>query len=853
MFGYAVLIYILLQAQVSTSVETLMRQAEEDLKAERYREASQKLGQAVKRAPNNPMAWRYLGFAEERLDELDAAIAAFEKVLALAPSDPQTHLDLGSLYSRKGDTNKALALFRKGLELNPADSAGNQNYAFLLMRTGKFREAIEPLLRLKKAKIADLPIRVALIESFFKAGMSKEGQAETEELLQSRVATPEDEVKLAIVLVEDGQPNVAENVLKHALLSAPDLAEAHGMLGLLHQKQGQYEEATQELERAAQLSPGNAKYSQALAQIRLMEKGKRSENPQQATPFRNTAARVPYVGSERCAGCHGEIYERYRRTTMGRSMALAGDSESLDKITSPVTIFDQAKKRYFQVFRQGSDIYQSEYALDASGQELYRQTEKVVYAIGAGSEGIGCIVRRDNFLFEAPLSYYTRPKAWALSPGYEASNPGFSRPVLDVCIVCHSGLPQPIPQRYGLYKDPPFRELAIGCENCHGPGGLHVLERTQGAARSGDFDSTIVNPSHLPGWLADNICMNCHQGGDVRALQPGKDYLDYRPGTPLDDTVATFKVPPRRESSPQSVLLEHHFSLTLSRCYRAGKDQMRCTTCHNPHQLVTKEQKVEHYRNRCLTCHAEASCKLPIQDRLRHNPPNDCAGCHMPKRDVQEIAHAVLTNHRIVRRPDEPYPEDAFQLGQPSLSNLIHVSAIPGQDPAAVPPLTLLQAYRTLSLSHDSEYEESYTRVLRQLGRSEPDNPVVLGALAEKVMIAETPQARFQAIRYLSRAIQLGSTSPNDYLMLGDLLARSDRMSEAIDILSKGSTLFPYGAEFYQSLAVDLMSAGRHSEAVETIKKGLSICPGDTTLRVLLTKSERDQPPSPATSSSTVP
>ena len=158
--------------------------------------------------------------------------------------------------------------------------------------------------------------------------------------------------------------------------------------------------------------------------------------------------------------------------------------------------------------------------------------------------------------------------------------------------------------------------------------------------------------------------------------------------------VATFKIPLRRESPPQSDLLEHNFSLRLSRCYRASGDRMRCTTCHDPHARVTKDEKVEYYRKKCLSCHAEASCLLSLQDRLSKSPPDDCSGCHMPKRDVKEVEHAALTNHRIVRRTDEPYPEEAFRLTTPSLPDLIHVSAIPGRDPATVPPLTLLQAYQ---------------------------------------------------------------------------------------------------------------------------------------------------------------
>jgi tetratricopeptide (TPR) repeat protein len=272
MFLHSVLILLLVQTAVSKSLEALVQQAQEDLKAGRYSEARQKLGKAVKRVPDNPALWSLLGFAQGQLNELDPAIASFEKVLALAPQDAATYLNLGLLYWRKGDISKALELYRKGLELNPTDVAGNENYALLLMGTENYREAIGPLQRAKKENTSKLPIRVALIESFFKAGMPQEGERECRELIQSHLASPADEVKLAVVLFEVSQPDVAEEVLRHALVAAPGLGDAYGLLGLLHEKKGQYEDALPELRRAVQLSPDSAKYSLGLAQVLLLRR-----------------------------------------------------------------------------------------------------------------------------------------------------------------------------------------------------------------------------------------------------------------------------------------------------------------------------------------------------------------------------------------------------------------------------------------------------------------------------------------------------------------------------------------------------------------------------------------------------
>lgn len=836
MLFYLVLAFAFFQVSSSTAmpVAALLKEVQDDLKAERYLEARQKLERAVKRVDDSPALWSALGLAYDRLNEIEPAIAALQKALTLGPQEARIHFHLGLLYGRNDDVAKALDQYRKGLAMDATDPTGNENYALLLMRTGKYKEAIDPLLRAKKENAAALSVRLALIESFFRGGMVLEGETETQELLASRMASSRDQVKLASVLLENQQLDFAEQILKNALASAPDLRDAHGVLGLLYQNQGRFEHAEKELSRAVEST--SSRYSLALAQVRLVRQGEPQFPKGDVTWFQNTAPGVAYVGSQSCATCHEEIYESYRKTAMGRSMSIASESGSIERVRAPVSIFDSKQKSTFQVFRQGDDIYQSEYALNSDGRERYRQTEKMIYVIGAGSQGIGHIFQRGDYLFQAPLSFYARPGKWGLSPGYEIENLGFSRPVLEECIVCHSGLPQAVRGRYGLYKNPPFRELAIGCENCHGPGGLHVSERSRGSTGTNGFDSTIVNPEKLPAWLADNVCMNCHQGGDVRVLQRGRNYSDYRPGRPLDYTVATFKVPLKRQTPAQSDLLEHNFSLKLSRCHRASGGQMRCTTCHDPHRLIN-EARGDYYRNKCLSCHNDGSCQLSQEDRAKTSPPDDCSGCHMPKRDLKEIAHAALTNHRIVRRPDEPYPEEAFRLTTPALTDLVHVSAIPGRDAAPVPLLTLLQAYRTLCLNKYEEFEEPYARVLHQLAQSEPDDSEVLTSLAQKVTVSQTPQARSDAIRYLSRAIQRGSTNPNDYLLLGDLLARSGQSSEGIVVLDKGMLLAPYVKQFFQSKAQCLTSLGRYSDAIVTINKGLELFPGDTHLNALLARS----------------
>ncbi len=554
--------------------------------------------------------------------------------------------------------------------------------------------------------------------------------------------------------------------------------------------------------------------------------------------FRNTAGGVEYAGSQVCSKCHGEIYQQYMQTGMGRSMSAANGHGHPEKAPSPVTLVNAALKRYFQVFREGNELYQSEYELDADGKEVFRHTQKLAYAIGSGANGFSYVVRRGDHLFQAPLSYYSKAQAWGLSPGYETADHGFGRPIQAGCIQCHSGRPRAVPGRNGLYLDPPFDEMSIGCENCHGPGALHVQERRKGLRVSPVGDTSIVNPRRLPAWLADNICMNCHQRGDTRILQPGKDYFDFRPGKPLNETVAIFKLPLRKEDSPQETdLLEHYSQMALSRCYRESRGRLSCLSCHNPHYQPAAKEAPVYYRNKCLACHTDASCDLPLEKRLKQEPPNNCSGCHLPQRAIREIAHSALSNHRIIARPGQPLPDAAFQQTSASSPDLAHVNAPPQAVAGSLPPMTLLQAYGEL-LGARPEYEKRYLALLDQVAALNPDDRLVLSALARKAKLEGTPEGRAKALAYLSRAIERGSTTASDYQDLAEMLADQGKTDGAIKVLKKGIEIAPYTGTLYKSLALRYITIKDYPAALATMKKHLELFPEDSLMRKLVRQVE---------------
>ena len=591
------------------------------------------------------------------------------------------------------------------------------------------------------------------------------------------------------------------------------------------------------LQRGALLAGAGFVFCLGLSSWRIqgMAKLQSAEGPQRATRTEQDG----FVGSGSCLPCHQNIYDKFSKTNMGRSMSRVTPGLLANLVTSSA-LHDEKLDQHFEVFARDGKFFQSQYAKEAGGSEIFRETHEVEWIIGSGTNGFAAVTTNGPYLFQGPLSFYSKIGTWALSPGYEFGNYGFNRPILAGCAACHSGQAMPAAEGNGRFQDPPFRELAIGCENCHGPGQQHVREMTTGkgkAVRTGR--RSIVNPDRLPPALADNICMFCHQTGDVRVLKPNKSYGDFHPGEPLDDTLSIFLVPPKRESPPASDHLEHYYSMILSKCYRSSGRGLSCITCHDPHVQPSRAEAPTYFAAKCAACHTDKSCKVPLSVRQQRKPPNDCAGCHMPKRDVGVILHSSVTSHRILARPDEPLPEAAFRQTTSVLPDLIHLSAIPGQQEAAPPRLTLLAAYGEL-MDKAPEYRARYLAILAELERLEPENALVQASLGRKALLEGSAS---EAAVHLSRSLKLGAPQATTYADLAEAQVKLGQNSEGIASLEKAVDLDPFNAVFQKKLVLRFIEMKDYAQAGAALKRYVETFPQDSFMRQLLNRANfREQP-----------
>jgi hypothetical protein len=365
------------------------------------------------------------------------------------------------------------------------------------------------------------------------------------------------------------------------------------------------------------------------------------------TPFRNVSPNVAYVGDLTCANCHSDIDKSYHRHPMGRSAALtinATNIEGYDAASkNPFTAFGRLECR---IEKQPGRVLHRIVGKDRNGQNQVEHTIDASLTIGSGTHGRSYLYVDDGRVWQSPFSWYSQKEIWDLSPGCR-NEENFQRAIINECLFCHTQQVEPVPNTVNRYREPIFQiQAAIGCERCHGPGELHVAERSDGTVVEG-IDTSIVNPKHLSPELRDSICQQCHLQGEARIPNRGRSIFEFRPGLPLNAFVTTFIKQPKLIDYSKSV--GHFEQLSISKCFTSSKGKMGCTSCHDPHQAPDSESKAKFYRGKCIECHREKGCSLPIAERSAER--DNCVACHMKGNPSADIAHSSVTDHRILRWP----------------------------------------------------------------------------------------------------------------------------------------------------------------------------------------------------------
>jgi tetratricopeptide (TPR) repeat protein len=207
----------------------------------------------------------------------------------------------------------------------------------------------------------------------------------------------------------------------------------------------------------------------------------------------------------------------------------------------------------------------------------------------------------------------------------------------------------------------------------------------------------------------------------------------------------------------------------------------------------------------------------------------------MPRRDVQVISHSSLTNHLILARPDEPFPEAAFHQTTAALPDLIHVNPVPGRVKVTLSPLTLFQAYGEL-LDKKTEYLPRYLALLDKLAESEPHNALVQAALGRRdLRLRKFPEA----IEHLQKAVNIGPPQTAAYADLAEALVNVNRAEEAMPFLEKALELDPFNTTLQRTKVTRLIDMKRYADAKTALEQYVARFPEDSFMRQMLARANQ--------------
>ncbi|MSQ93048.1 MAG: hypothetical protein EXR98_00665 [Gemmataceae bacterium] len=379
-------------------------------------------------------------------------------------------------------------------------------------------------------------------------------------------------------------------------------------------------------------------------------------------PFKNVDPKVAYVDDAECAKCHRDQAKTYSQHPMARTLM------PIDKavLTAPPGKGQkpfEALGQQFQIDDRDGRVRHARFARDDKEQALFRHELDVHFVVGSGTRAHSFLSVQGTTVLQTPITWFTQKKLWDLSPGFQ-HNVLAGRRIGADCFFCHSNGANEDPKDETTYHQPIFPHgHSIGCQRCHGPGGEHV--KNPGVfvkTAMGSLDPTIVNPAHLSPQLRESVCWQCHLEGHVRVLRRGRHRYDFRPGMPLEDFIGVFD---DTADADYDHVVNHVEQMLQSRCYQksAGPQQMGCVSCHDAHEAQPPEKQAAFYRARCVTCHEDKACSLPLPQRLAKHKDDSCIACHMPAFGASDVTHVSSTDHRVPRKPKAKTDTPAMKKG----------------------------------------------------------------------------------------------------------------------------------------------------------------------------------------------
>jgi tetratricopeptide (TPR) repeat protein len=211
-----------------------------------YDTAQHYLEKAIEAKPDYIDAHSMLGLVYEMQLKFEEAITAFNKAIDLDPINTGIYHNLARLYYVVGRGDDAIAQYYLILKLDPRDVNAALDLAYLYIQREKYDESVSVVRDILKNGVVHP--KLYFMKGYALASLSSEEEKDSAKLDQSKIT----------------RKNAIRSFLD-SLVVDPDYADAHFYLGILLEKQKDYETAKYHLKRTIEIDPANAEAFNYLA------------------------------------------------------------------------------------------------------------------------------------------------------------------------------------------------------------------------------------------------------------------------------------------------------------------------------------------------------------------------------------------------------------------------------------------------------------------------------------------------------------------------------------------------------------------------------------------------------------